>query len=387
MEETGASQLSVTDMDARLMKDKNGFKVSYNAQTAVDSETHLIRDCDVTSQVTDHGLIAPVMQGIREDSQDEILEIVADKGYEKEEDIIACLEEGIIPNVIPGDGKDEYELEIQYEESDDADVTSTAPDELKKCLHSGKVPEAYQDIINGMEVVNVRRKDVEPVDAEAKTDKTCTSEERKELPYGTEEEMRAHAMEGYFVRDPERNLVYCPAGNILRQKCLKKDGEIRYANKTACKHCPYRDKCFSGKGEWKEIDFTKDGLEKPCRKWLKEESGSDPERPEETGEGVCEVKDDKTKSGRKSTKGKFHYIQVKVVRFRFRPDKRKMSQRLGLSEHPFATIKRSMGGEWFLLRGIQKVEGEFALMCLGYNIERAKNLLGFDMMMRLMAEG
>lgn len=44
MEESGASQLSLTDADAKLMKNKNGFAVSYNPQTAVDSGTHLIRD-------------------------------------------------------------------------------------------------------------------------------------------------------------------------------------------------------------------------------------------------------------------------------------------------------------------------------------------------------
>lgn len=44
MEETEASQLSLTDADAKLMKNKNGFAVAYNPQTAVDAETHLIRD-------------------------------------------------------------------------------------------------------------------------------------------------------------------------------------------------------------------------------------------------------------------------------------------------------------------------------------------------------
>ncbi len=34
-----------------------------------------------------------------------------------------------------------------------------------------------------------------------------------------------------------------------------------------------------------------------------------------------------------------------------------------------------------------KVNGEFALMCLGYNIKRAKNLLGYEKMMELMAAG
>ena len=56
-----------------------------------------------------------------------------------------------------------------------------------------------------------------------------------------------------------------------------------------------------------------------------------------------------------------------------------------LSKHPFGTIKRSMGATYFLLRGMRKVAGEFALFCLGYNIERAKNLLEFNKMIELMA--
>lgn len=63
MEKTGVSQLSLTDGDAKLMKNKNGFQVSYNAQTAVDSETHLIRDYHMTNQVTDHGLLCRQWKG------------------------------------------------------------------------------------------------------------------------------------------------------------------------------------------------------------------------------------------------------------------------------------------------------------------------------------
>src|SRR5699024_9660750 len=118
MEETGVSQLSLTDLDAKLMKNKNGFAVAYNPQTAVDSETHLIRDFEMTNQVTDHGLLNPTMQGIRAETEGEILETVADKGYENTDDMLNCLENGIIPHVITADGKEGYELEIPYEETD-----------------------------------------------------------------------------------------------------------------------------------------------------------------------------------------------------------------------------------------------------------------------------
>src|SRR5699024_7408444 len=99
--------------------------------------------------------------------------------------------------------------------------------DLTKALHSGQIPEAYAEVIQEMKVETVRRK----VEDE--------KEENRENSrvYGSPEEMQEKAQEGYFVRDPERNLVYCPGGEILRQKSIKKNGNIRYANKNACKHC------------------------------------------------------------------------------------------------------------------------------------------------------
>lgn len=85
----------------------------------------------------------------------------------------------------------------------------------------------------------------------------------------------------------------------------------------------------------------------------------------------------------KETKG--HYEKKKVVTFILKPDSQKTEKRMFLSEHPFGTIKRAMGASYFLLRGLRKVTGEFALMCLGYNMERTKNLLGFGKMMRVVA--
>ncbi len=353
MEESGQSQMSIIDADSRLMKSKNGFVVAYNPQTAVDSETHIIRDFHMTNQVTDHGLLGSTLEGIREET-DGVIETVADRGYESEEDMIKCLENGIIPNVITDDGKDGYDIEIQYEEADDVNEKSTEPKELKKALHAGVIPDAYKDAIGEMSIVEASKKVNDEPDIK----------EVKGYVYGTPKEMLNRAKEGYFVRDPERNMVYCPSGEILRQKCIKKNGYIRYANKNACRHCPNRNKCYKGKNEWKEIDFTKDCLEKPCKDWLKAE-GKEPNT-----EGV--------------TKGKYHFEKRKVVRFFLRPDRTKTSERMCLSEHPFGTIKRTMGFSYFLLRGMRKVTGEFALMCLGYNIKRAVNLLGFEKMMKLM---
>ena len=72
--------------------------------------------------------------------------------------------------------------------------------------------------------------------------------------------------------DMERNLVYCPSGEMLRQKCIKKNGNIRYAYKSVCKHCKNRNKSYKGNDEWKEIVFPKGKLEKPCSECRRQRS-------------------------------------------------------------------------------------------------------------------
>lgn len=355
MEENGLSQISLTDPEARLMKSKNGFMVAYNVQTAVDSETHIIKDFQVTNHPTDQGLLESTLTGIKAKNPEEILEATADKGYIKEEDLVGCLENGIVPHVILPDGQDTYELEVTYEEAeiDEADKRSRKTEEIKKCLHAGEIPEAYEGVIEEIEVIEKRHFVHDEELEKAESDPSNKSEE----------EMKAKAMEGYFVRDPERNLVYCPCGEILRQKSVKKNGNIRYANKTACRRCPNRNKCYKGKNEWKEIDFPKDILEKPCKTWLEE------------GQEDMRVKEKK----------KGHYEKKKIVKIIFRPDRQKMDQRKCISEHPFGTIKRWMNAGYYLLRSMRKTEGETALMFLGYNLERAKNLLGFEKLMEAVA--
>lgn len=89
---------------------------------------------------------------------------------------------------------------------------------------------------------------------------------------------------------------------------------------------------------------------------------------------------------RNKAKRKWYYEKRQVVKFFLKPDREKTNQRMCLPEHPFGTIKRAMGATYFLLKGMRKVAGEFVLFCLGYNLERDKNLLGFYKMMELMEQ-
>ncbi len=61
-----------------------------------------------------------------------------------------------------------------------------------------------------------------------------------------------------------------------------------------------------------------------------------------------------------------------------------MRRRSGIVEHPFGTIKCRAGYRHFLVRGFNKVRGEWSLMALCYNFTRVLNILGFkDFVARL----
>ena len=336
LERTGESQISLTDRDARLMKQNEGFCVGYNTQTAVDAESHLIAGYKVTNSPTDHGQITALATEVKKEYDVDVLETTADKGYECQTDHTDALASGIVPNVIQRNGGSEEEVSFDYMETAVTDEmkASVKPEDLKICLQAGVVPDVYKDILTDAKVIDIKKRTLVISDAA--------------ILEMTPEQMRAKALEGYFVRDAARNLVYCPRGEILRQKSEKRNGNIRYCNKLACKRC----KCKCTISKFKEADFSKDTL-------IKSANGHKKQR-------------DKAKDSRTSQKT----IVKKIVRYTLRLDQRKMDNRKCLSEHPFGTIKRSLGQYYFLLKGFTKVNAEKGLFCLSYNLRRAINMKG-----------
>jgi hypothetical protein len=55
-----------------------------------------------------------------------------------------------------------------------------------------------------------------------------------------------------------------------------------------------------------------------------------------------------------------------------------MRRRAALAEHPFGTLKCRAGYRHFLMRGFNKVRGEWSLMALCYNFTRVLNIVGID---------
>ena len=55
-----------------------------------------------------------------------------------------------------------------------------------------------------------------------------------------------------------------------------------------------------------------------------------------------------------------------------------MRRRASLAEHPFGTLKCRAGYRPFLVRGLNKVRGEWSLLALCYNLARVLNILGIE---------
>jgi transposase len=347
LERNGEKQVSLTDRESRLMKFSEGFNVGYNVQSVVDAGSHLIADFQVTNQGTDHGLLEQVAGEVKAAFGVQTLETVADKGYQDKEDMMGCLERGIIPHVHPRRGEDGFDLETVYEERQISEEQRTSREEekIKECLRAGVIPEAYETVITRIDIVEKRSY---PKAGEEQAKEAAAA---GDSPEGEQEKAR----EGFFVRNVERDLVYCPGGEILRLKSNKRSGAARYCNKLACKEC--QDKCTDSK--FKEVDFLPGDTMVSCAAYG--QSGEWKQRQNRHG-------------------GPRGSAKTKVVRLHFKVDRRKLDTRKCLSEHPFGTIKRTLDSAYLLLKGIKKVTGELSLSFMAYNMRRAINMAGVGKM-------
>src|SRR6266699_39501 len=117
--------------------------------------------------------------------------------------------------------------------------------------------------------------------------------------------------------------------------------EIRYLGyKATCGACPLKVSCLSSKAEYRSVS-----------RW-EHEDVLDRHRQRMASEGAGEL----------------------------------MRRRSAIVEHPFGTLKCRAGYQHFLVRGFDKVRGEWSLMALCYNFTRMLNILGFDRFVAFMSE-
>lgn len=131
-----------------------------------------------------------------------------------------------------------------------------------------------------------------------------------------------------FQYDQANNCLICPAGKVLNfknQTMHENKEELIYMG-ADCPGCALKEKCTSA--EYRKVTRWK------------------------------------------------HQSVIEAMEARCKAEPEIYALRKELVEHPFGTIKAWMDGRQFLTRGLRKVEGEFALTALAYNLKRVVNILG-----------
>ncbi len=137
-----------------------------------------------------------------------------------------------------------------------------------------------------------------------------------------------------FEYDAEGDNVLCPGGQRLQpysSSVLRGLKKINYANKQACRDCPIRSRCTNN--SFRSVS-------------------------------------------RMENEAVLDRMQARLAK---RPEV--LQQRRETVEHPFGTIKQWMNQGAFLMRGLEKVRGEFSLTALAYNLRRVLNIVAFTELM------
>lgn len=132
LRESGENEVSLTDPDSRLMKDRGKLAVCYNAHIAVDSKEHMIVEYDVTNIAPDNVQLSPISKRTKETLGVEKLDVTADKGFFSATEIKQCVDNDIKPYILEpkkstaGKAKsvgiptpDFYEDKFQYDKATD----------------------------------------------------------------------------------------------------------------------------------------------------------------------------------------------------------------------------------------------------------------------------
>ena len=137
-----------------------------------------------------------------------------------------------------------------------------------------------------------------------------------------------------FKYDPVKNAYGCPAGAALtyRFSTYELGRELQYYRASGCKTCALKSRCTRNQGN---RTITREANE--------------------------------------------HLMEAMAQRMKEQPAKFKL--RKTLAEHPFGTIKRYFGYTHFLLKGLAKVQCEWSLTTLAYNLKRVLNLVSFQKLM------
>jgi hypothetical protein len=143
---TPDKQISLTDPDARSMKTRGTGIVGYNVQTAVDAKHHLIVAHEVSNLGVDRSQLSSMAKQARSAMGSKELTAVADRGYFKGEEILACEQAGItaiVPKPLTSNSKAEGRFGKQ-------DFIYVAEDDEYRCPAGQRLTRRFATVEHGM---------------------------------------------------------------------------------------------------------------------------------------------------------------------------------------------------------------------------------------------
>ena len=143
---TPDQQISLTDPDARSMKTRGTGIVGYNAQIAVEAKHHLIVANEVTNDGVDRSQLSSMAKQARSAMGSKELTAVADRGYFKGEEILACGQAGItaiVPKPLTSGSKAEGRFGKQ-------DFVYVADDDEYRCPAGQRLIKRFTSVEDGM---------------------------------------------------------------------------------------------------------------------------------------------------------------------------------------------------------------------------------------------
>jgi transposase len=257
LDESGQTQLSRIDPDARRLSKRGQTLAGYNVQIAVDDKHKLIVASEVVNDGNDTSQLYPMAKAAKDELGVEKLTVLADAGYYNSIGLKQCEDDAIVAYVPVAERSSRLERQ-------------------GRLSHQG------------------------------------------------------------FIYDAQADAYRCPGDKLLTASKGRKTNtggrvEIRYTSRKAdCDACPLRSRCLSERTPTRTI-----------QRWEHED--------------VLDRHRDRMKNAA---------IQ--------------MRRRAALAEHPFGTLKCRAGYRHFLVRGFNKVRGEWSLMALCYNFSRALKIVGLD---------
>lgn len=194
---TPDKQISLTDPDARSMatSGKGNGVVGYNVQTAVDAQHHLIVAHEVTNVGSDRAQLASMAQQAQATMGRKDLEVVADRGYFKGEEILACQNAGMTP-LVPKPLTSGSKADGRFGKQD---FVYVAEDNTYRCPAGQQLTSQFASVENGMTLHVYRTLACQECPLKAK----CTSGNERRVKRW-EHESVLEAMQQRLDQSPEK---------------------------------------------------------------------------------------------------------------------------------------------------------------------------------------